>query len=174
MVYLRNKEVSKNVLIETLFKPVSSFFFLHRTGFFCFFISYLIYSLSKKPVEEPNDESADSVISGIVEKILRESGIRRVVINYRIINVFRKKISLLHSAFKKASRSEGKSIRKLVDSWKAKNYTFKIFYHEIQNNSLIEENQQLRGQKRKAELDLAAEQAKTLKIEQKLEDVIRA
>ena len=38
---------------------------------------------------------------------------------------------------------------------------------------MIEENQQLRGQKRKAELDLAAEQAKRLKIEQKLEDVIR-
>ena len=38
---------------------------------------------------------------------------------------------------------------------------------------MIEENQQLRGMKRKAELDLAAEQAKRLKIEQKLEDVIR-
>ena len=104
---------------------------------------------------------------------MRESGIRGVVINCRIINVFRRKISLLHSAFKKASRSGGKSIRKLIDSWKAKNYTFKIFYHELQNNSLIEENQQLRGQKRKAEQDLAAEQAKRLKIEQKLEDVIR-
>ena len=38
---------------------------------------------------------------------------------------------------------------------------------------MIEENQQLREQKRKAELDLAAVQAKRLKIEQKLEDVIR-
>ena len=54
-----------------------------------------------------------------------------------------------------------------------KNYSFKIFYYELENNSLIEENQQLRGMKRKAELDLAAEQAKRLKIEQKLEDVIR-
>jgi len=108
-----------------------------------------------------------------VEKILRESGILGVVINCRIINVFRKKISLLHSAFKKASRSGGKNIKKLTDSWKAKNYSFKIFYHELQNYSLIEENQQLRGQKRKAELDLATEQAKRLKLEQKLEDVIR-
>ena len=141
--------------------------------FLNFSISYLIYSLSKKPVEEPNDESADSVIAGIVEKILRESGIRGVVVNSRIINVFRKKISLLHSAFKKFSRRGGKSISKLTDSWKVKNYSFKIFYHELQSNSLIEENQQLRGQKRKAELDLAAEQAKRLKIEQKLEDVIR-
>ena len=65
------------------------------------------------------------------------------------------------------------SIKKIIDSWKAKNYTFKIFYHELQNTSLIEENQQLRGQKRKAELDLAAEQAKRLKIEQRLQDVIR-
>ena len=54
-----------------------------------------------------------------------------------------------------------------------KNYSFKIFYYELENNSLIEENQQLRGMKRKAELDLAAEQVKRLKIEQKLEDVIR-
>ena len=54
-----------------------------------------------------------------------------------------------------------------------KNYTFKIFYNELQNNSLIAENQQLRGQKRRAELDLAAEQAKRQKNEQKLEDVIR-
>lgn len=48
-----------------------------------------------------------------------------------------------------------------------------FFYHELQNNSLIEENQQLRGQKKKAELDLATEQPKRLKIERKLEDVIR-
>ena len=54
-----------------------------------------------------------------------------------------------------------------------KNYSFKIFYYELENNSLIEENQQLRGMKRKAELDLAAEQAKRSKIEQRLEDVIR-
>ena len=67
----------------------------------------------------------------------------------------------------------GKSIKKLIDSWKAKIYSFNIFYHELENNSLVEENQQLRGQKRKAELDLAAEQAKRLKIEQELEDVIR-
>ena len=103
---------------------------------------------------------------------MRESEIRGVVINSRILNVFRKKISLLHSAFKKASKSGGKSIKKLIDAWKAKNYSFKIFYHELENNSLIEENQQLRGQKRKTELDLAAEQAKRLKIEQELEDVV--
>ena len=53
-----------------------------------------------------------------------------------------------------------------------KNYSFKIFYRKLENNSLIEENQQLRGQKRKTELDLAAEQAKRLKIEQELEDVV--
>ena len=50
-----------------------------------------MYSLSKKPVEEPNDGSADSVIARIVEKILRESGIRGVVINCRSTNVFRKR-----------------------------------------------------------------------------------
>ena len=124
-------------------------------------------------MRKPIGENTDSVIAGVVEKILRESGIRGIVINCRIIIVFRKKISLLHSAFKKPSRSGGMNIGKLIDSWKAKNYSFKIFYHELQNNSLIQENQQLHGQKRKAELDLAAEQAKRLRVEQKLEDVIR-
>ena len=38
---------------------------------------------------------------------------------------------------------------------------------------MVEENQELRGEKRKAEEDLAAEQAKRLKIEQKLENVIK-
>ena len=36
LVYLRNKQVSKNVLIETLFKPVSSFFFFIELFFFLF------------------------------------------------------------------------------------------------------------------------------------------
>ena len=49
MVYLRNKEVSKNALIEVLFKPVSFFF-----TFLNFFFHMFIYSLSNKPVEEPN------------------------------------------------------------------------------------------------------------------------
>ena len=38
---------------------------------------------------------------------------------------------------------------------------------------MIKENQQLRGLKRKAEQDLAEEQAKRTKIEQKLEDAIK-
>ena len=38
---------------------------------------------------------------------------------------------------------------------------------------MLEENQALRGEKRKAEQDLVAEQAKRLKIEEKLENVIR-
>ena len=53
------------------------------------------------------------------------------------------------------------------------NYSFKIFYHELQSNALVKENQQLRGLKRKAEQDLAEEQAKRTKIEQKLEDAIK-
>ena len=132
MVYLRNKQVSKKYVNSNPFHSVNVLF-SHRDDCFLFF-NQLSLNLSKKPVEEPNDESADSVIAGIVEKILRESGIRGVVVNSRIINVFRKKISLLYSAFKKFSRRGGKSISKLIDSWKVKNYSFKIFYHELQSN----------------------------------------
>ena len=107
LVYLRNKQVSKNCVNRSVFKPVSFFFLILKffSSNWFFLISYLTYSLSKKPYQQPNDESADSVIAGIVEKILRESEIRGVVINSRILNVFKKKISLLHSAFKKASKS---------------------------------------------------------------------
>ena len=76
LVYLRNKQVSKNCVNRSVFQPVSFFFviflncFFHRTEFFL--ISYLIYSPSKKPGQEPNVESADSVIAGIVEKNLVE------------------------------------------------------------------------------------------------------
>ena len=53
------------------------------------------------PSEEPaNDKNPESAIARITEKILKESGIRGAVINSRILNVFKKKNFVLHSAFK--------------------------------------------------------------------------
>ena len=73
-----------------------------------------------------------------------------------------------------ASRSGGKCIKQLVSKWKPSNCSFKIFYHELDTSVLVDENQLLCGGKRKAEEDLVEEQAKRLKIEQKLKNVSEA
>ena len=53
-------------------------------------------------------------------------------VNKRILNVFKKKISILHTAFKRASKSGGKALKKLVNGWKfGPNYKFKVFYNEV-------------------------------------------
>ena len=77
------------------------------------------------------------------------------------------------NVLKTYSRRGGKCVKQLINKWKSTSYSFKIFYHELKTSALVEENQELRGEKRKAEEDLAAEQAKRLKIEQKLENVIK-
>ena len=68
--------------------------------FIFFFNSYLIYTISKE-----RDKSGDSAFTDIIEKFLKESGIRGVVVNGRI-NIFRKKISLLLSQAS-AARKKG-------------------------------------------------------------------
>ena len=53
-------------------------------------------------------------------------------VNKRILNVFKKKISILHTAFKRASKSGGKALKKLVNGWKfGPNYKFKVFHNEV-------------------------------------------
>ena len=53
-------------------------------------------------------------------------------VNKRILNVFKKKISILPTAFKRASKSGGKALKKLVNRWKfGPNYKFKVFYNEV-------------------------------------------
>ena len=81
---------------------------------------------------------------------------------------------MLHLAFKTASRRGGKCIKQLISKWKSSSYSFKIFYHELETTVLVDENKQLRGEKRKAEEDLAEEQAKRLNIQQKLRNVTEA
>lgn len=79
---------------------------------------------------------------------------------------------MLTDRAKKASRSGGKSIEKLKRDWKSTNYEFKIFYHEFSNINLVEENQTLRKDKRKAEQDMTAEQVKRMKLDETLKNVI--
>ena len=55
-----------------------------------------------------------------------------MLVNKRILNVFKKKISILHTAFKQARKSGGNALKKVVNGWKfGPNYILKVFYNEV-------------------------------------------
>ena len=67
-----------------------------------------------------------------MKKILEDSGAHNVEVNKRILTAFKKKISILHTAFKRVSKSGGKALKELVNGWKfGPNYKFKVFYSEV-------------------------------------------
>ena len=59
-------------------------------------------------------ENHESVLSTIVNKVFEQSGIRGVIINSRISEVFRKKIFCLQKAVKKASYRGGRQLNALL------------------------------------------------------------
>ena len=96
-----------------------------------FFFSFLIYTLSKEN-KSADGEGDESPVAAIVKKILEESGGHNVLVNKRILNVFKKKISILQTAFKRASKSGGNALKKVVNGWKfGPNYKLKVFYNEV-------------------------------------------
>ena len=140
---------------------------------FVLFCSYLIYSVCKELEGKIDDLSTESASSARTKRIFEESALRGVIINSRIINVFKKKISLLLSALKKAGQKGSHHVKKLKEKWQKEAYSFKVFYDEIETCQLHQENRGVRGQKRKLEASLANEQAKRLKVEEKLEQVLK-
>ena len=56
----------------------------------------------------------ESVLSTIVNKVFEQSGIRGVIINSRISEVFRKKVFCLQKAVKKASNRGGRQLNALL------------------------------------------------------------
>ena len=140
---------------------------------FVLFCSYLIYSVCKELEGKIDDLSTESASSARTKRIFEESALRGVIINSRIINVFKKKISLLLSALKKAGQKGSRHVKKLKEKWQKEAYSFKVFYDEIETCQLHQENRGVRGQKRKLEASLANEQAKRLKVEEKLEQVLK-
>ena len=62
--------------------------------------SYLIHTISKEKAKPARGESANTEI---IEKILKESGIKGVVVNSRTINASRKKYWLLKSKVEQMS-----------------------------------------------------------------------
>ena len=140
---------------------------------FVLFCSYLICSVCKELEGKIYDLSTEPASSARIKRIFEESALRGVIINSRIINVFKKKISLLFSALKKAGQKGSRHVKKLKEKWQKETYSFKVFYDEIETCQLHQKNRGLRGQKRKLEASLANEQAKRLKVEEKLEQVLK-
>ena len=71
-----------------------------------------------------------------VKRIFEELGVDDVVVkrlNSRILNVFKKKISVLQTAYRPASKAGGQSLAKLLNGWKTgPKYQFKIYYNEVE------------------------------------------
>ena len=59
-------------------------------------------------------ENHESVLSTVVNKVFEQSGIRGVIINSRISEVFRKKVFCLQKAVKKASNRGGRQLNALL------------------------------------------------------------
>ena len=94
-------------------------------------------------------------------------------VNKRILNVFKKKISILHTAFKRASKSGGKALKKLVNGWKlGPNYKLKVLYNEVDVLKLKGDCDRLRGEKRALEECVTEQAAKRICLEEKLKTAL--
>jgi len=103
---------------------------------------------------------------------LKESGIKGVVVNSRIINAFRKKIWLLKSDVDSMRKKGGANVRRLLDKWKSTTYAFTVYYQELDKAALLQENTELRGQRRILEENTVNEVAKRLRVEEKLQQAL--
>ena len=86
--------------------------------------------------------------------------------NSRIINALRKKNWLLKSKFDSMKKKGGASVRRLLDQWKSTTYAFTVYYQELDKASLLQENKEVRGQKRVLGENVVNEVAKRLKVEE--------
>ena len=96
------------------------------------FCSYLIYSVCKELERKIDDLSTESASSARIKRIFEESALRGVIINSRIVNVFKKKISLLLSALKKAGQKGGRHVKKLKEKTAERNVLIQSIYNEIE------------------------------------------
>ena len=105
--------------------------------------------------------------------MFEQSGIRGVLINSRISEVFRKKIFCLQKAVKKASNRGGRQLNTLLSKLETgPRYRFKVYYNEVDVHQLKDENSQLRGEKRKLEESLVQENSKRLRVDEKAREAL--
>lgn len=71
--------------------------------------------------------NGESALAEIIEKILKESGIKGVAVNSRMITAFRKKIWLLEGKVDSARKKGGACVRRLLDKRKSSKYAFTLY-----------------------------------------------
>ena len=87
--------------------------------FFTEFFSYLLYII----VKEKEEGASESALATTVEKIMKEAGVRGVIVNSRIISVFRKKFGLPNADIKrKRKKCGGSSVKRLLGKWRDQTY----------------------------------------------------
>ena len=100
--------------------------------------------------------------------MLDQSGIHAIIINSRILEVFRKKIFCPEKVVKKASKCGGRQLNALLTKLRTgRCYSFKVYYNEVDVVQLKDENSKLRGEKRVLEESLVQETAKRLQGDKK-------
>ena len=105
--------------------------------------------------------------------MFEQSGIRGIIINSHISEVFRKKIFCFQKAVKKASNRGGRQLNALLGNLETgPRYRFKVYYNEVDVHQLKDENSQLRGEKIKLEESLVQEKAKRLRVDKKAREAI--
>ena len=105
--------------------------------------------------------------------MFEQSGIRGIIINSHISEVFRKKIFCFQKAVKKASNRGGRQLNALLGNLETgPRYRFKVYYNEVDVHQLKDENSQLRGEKIKLEESLVQEKAKRLRVDKKAREAL--
>ena len=114
-----------------------------------------MYKSAEQEVEEMDErDSLPRVGSGL--KILIGKVCQQCTLNSRLVQEFKTKIWRLNQALAKAKTKEGNGLRKLFSQWtygKYSTWSFKIYYNELDSVRLQNENNELKGQKRKLEDD---------------------
>ena len=97
--------------------PGSTFYFFQLSHF------YIHGKENKNP-----EIGYECATAAVVKRIFEESGVSDVVVNSRVLNVF-KKISVLQTAYRRARKAGGKSLARLLNGWKTgPKYQFEIYY----------------------------------------------
>ena len=95
-----------------------------------------------------NENAEIGYVSAVVKRIFKESCVGDVAVdNIRILNVFEKKISVLQTAYGRASKAGEKSLANLLNGWKTgPKYQFKIYANEGAVQKVKTQCEILRGQ----------------------------
>jgi hypothetical protein len=112
-----------------------------------------------------------------VNKILLDSAIIGINVGSRLLNVLKKRIWQMQSAYKKARKSGGTPAKRLLNTWKNTSYKVNIYYSEIEVMDLSKKNEKLQKEKRLLEDKLTFESVKRRRLEKDigiLEETVKA